>query len=35
MNFLSDERNSKKAEEIKKEFLEILNYCKIEKDYLL
>lgn len=35
MNFLSDERNSKKAEEIKEEFLEILKYCKIEKDYLL
>jgi len=35
LNFLDDKRNSLRADAIKSEFIKILEYCEIEKDYLL
>lgn len=35
LNFLEDKKNCQRAEDIKTEFCKIMEYCGIEKDYLL
>lgn len=35
INFLVDSKNSDRADSIKKEFLAIMNYCNIDKEYLI
>lgn len=35
INFLVDSKNSDRADAIKKEFLAIINYCNIDKEYLI
>lgn len=35
LNFLEDERNSARADSIKSEFLAIMKYCNVDKEYLL